>query len=376
MPTATFAQLCAHLENVSDSSATVFDLYQDVSNDTDPSGIKWFITHEDFMNNFYDRGVFKMRDCCNNIAVLHNWIVEPSGTDLSSAVYVGSDPSNCDLFSLIKEQWILDASNNCGWDISANWGTCSYMNMFRQLIPAGNLCNWDCKVCCALTAKELADVLNYEEYTNHNNVWPTGSVARTNVLPVKIGDCVTLSVRFTNANTCVNPIELRLHFIIDGWMDDWVGISNAIGGRQTIPPSGSGQWSASMDTRPFPFPPTYTVSPWPDFAGSFEPDHGRIWIDLSNCGGIVGNTPIGDSGTLSGGTLTIRGFSTNCPNDNFSDINAVYTILTHSVGITIPLAANCCEMKLHYMGRPSTVRWAQNQGPIADWAYTFSFQPP
>ena len=214
MPTATFAQLCAHLENVSDSSATVFDLYQDVSNN-DPSGIKWCITQEDFLNNFYDRGVFKMRDCCNNIAVLHNWIVEPSGTDISNAVPFDSDPSNCDIFSLIKEQWILDSSyNGCGLDLSANWGTCSYMNMFRQLIPAGNLCNWDCKICCALTAKELADVLNYEEYTNNGNVWPMGSVARTNVLPVKIGDCVTLSVRFTNANTCVNPIELRLHFKI------------------------------------------------------------------------------------------------------------------------------------------------------------------
>ena len=31
MPTATFAQLCGHLETVTDSSASVFDLYHDIS---------------------------------------------------------------------------------------------------------------------------------------------------------------------------------------------------------------------------------------------------------------------------------------------------------------------------------------------------------
>jgi len=96
------------------------------------------------------------------------------------------------------------------------------MNMVRELIPSGNLCNWTCLTCCALTARELADVLNYEEYTNNGNVWPTGSVARTPVSPVKWGDELILAVRFTNLNPCVDPIELRLHFFM-GWTGLWWG---------------------------------------------------------------------------------------------------------------------------------------------------------
>jgi hypothetical protein len=358
MPTATFAQLCAHLENVSDSSATVFDLYQNVSNDTDPSGIKWFITHEDFMNNFYDRGVFKMRDCCNNIAVLHNWIVEPSGTDLSSAVYVGSDPSNCDLFSLIKEQWILDASyNGCGLDLSGHWGTCSYMNMFRQLIPAGNLCNWDCKVCCALTAKELADVLNYEEYTNNGNVWPTGSVARTNVLPVKLGDCVTLSVRFTNANTCVNPIELRLHFIIDGWMDDWEGITNGnIPGRPQSTPR-QGQWSAATISG--------TVAPGP---GSTN----MIWIDITNCLQLKTQIPLSVSGFFDSWLLNINGYNNVCPNEIHGRISANFQIVSHSF-----IAPGPAELIVGLLNTSGTPNWGQNTLTFpTPRMHTFTFTPP
>ena len=317
MPTATFAQVCAHLENVSDSSAMVFDLYQDVSNDTDPSGIKWFITHEDFMNNFYDRGVFKMRDCCNNIAVLHNWIVEPSGTDLSSAVYVGSAPSNCDLFSLIKEQWILDASyNGCGLDLSGHWGTCSYMNMFRQLIPAGNLCNWDCKVCCALTAKELADVLNYEEYTNNGNVWPTGSVARTNVLPVKMGDCVTLSVRFTNANTCVNPIELRLHFLIAPLIDDWNNSAVQLGPSPRVP--SATQWTA-LNVRP-----NGVV-----VVGEAPSRTNRVLIHTINCLELSTKISFDVSGSFTNYTMLIAGYSTNCPNTNTTIVDGTFNITSH-----------------------------------------------
>ena len=367
MPTATFAQLCAHLETVSDSSATVFDLYQDVSNNTDPSGIKWFITHEDFMNNFYDRGVFKMRDCCNNIAVLHNWIVEPSGTDISSAVPFGTDPSNCDLFSLIKEQWILDASHNgCGLDLSANWGTCSYMNMFRQLIPAGNLCNWDCKVCCALTAKELADVLNYEEYTNNENVWPLGSVARTNVLPVKLGDCVTLSVRFTNANPCVNPIELRLHFLIVPLMDDWVGINaNPLLIPPFAPPPGDGQWVATRGGT---------------FQAPSPPSTRGIWIHKNNCAGYLTSAGLllGPTDTLAGWNLLIEGWTqwtvTNgCPNTSVSDISANFTISSNSYpGIT----ADVASLDVRHINSTPFVRWEQFQSYPRLFSYTFTFTPP
>jgi hypothetical protein len=190
------------------------------------------------MDLFYDQGVFKIRDCCDNLMVLHNWLVEPSGTSVHSAIPITMDPSNCDIFSLVRDQWILDASNNCGIDISANWGTCSYMNMVRELIPSGNLCNWTCLTCCALTAKELADVLNYEEYTNNGNVWPAGSVARTPVSPVTWGDELILAVRFTNLNSCVDPIELRLHFLM-GWTGLWHAFCDSTaGGLQSYPVAG------------------------------------------------------------------------------------------------------------------------------------------
>jgi len=332
MPTATFAKICAHLENVSDSSATVFDLYQDVGG-FDPSGIKWCITQEDFMNNFYDRGVFKMHDCCNNIAVLHNWIVEPSGTDISSAVPFGSDPSNCDLFSLIKQQWILDASNNCGRDISANWGTCSYMNVFRQLIPAGSLCNWDCKVCCALTAKELADVLNYEEYTNNGDAWPAGSAARTNVQPVKIGDCLTLSVRFTNPNPCVDPIELRLHFkIFTSCTISGVWGKTRVG---TQPPSinpAPQMWAATYVATTFPPAETSTIAT-NDGSSLFLEDF-KIKINTTDCFGTAFSDLL-VPGLWKGRMIRIQGVKERCEvsTGNHIDIDITYHIDSHTVDV-------------------------------------------
>ena len=226
------------------------------------------------------------------IMVLHNWLVEPSGNIGQSAIPITMDPSNCDIFSLVRDQWILDASNNnCDMDISANWGTCSYMNMVRELIPSGNLCNWTCLTCCALTAKELADVLNYEEYTNNGNVWPAGSVARTPVSPVKWGDEVILAVRFTNLNPCVDPIELRLHFRI-GWEEGWWGFCDnpfvlppllptqsypgpgffCAAGRVNLLPAGTRNVAVQFLSR---FP-----SPCP--AGDTE----VLWIHRLNCCGV------------------------------------------------------------------------------------------
>ena len=284
MPTATFAQLCGHLETVVDSSASVFDLYHDIS----CSSIHKHLDIQTFMDLFYDQGVFKIRDCCDNLMVLHNWIVEPSGSSGYSAIPLGTDPSNCDIFSLVKDQWILDASNGWHIDISANWGTCSYMNMVRELIPSGNLCNWTCLTCCALTAKELADVLNYEEYTNNGNVWPTGSVARTPVSPIKWGDELILAVRFTNLNPCVDPIELRLHFFI-GWRTRWWGFCDPPGFIVPVPQSrpGPGFWCAVQNGR---FGVPDAVSPeFPSNtlggacpAGTTD----RLWIHRLNCCGV------------------------------------------------------------------------------------------
>ncbi len=235
--------------------------------------------------------------------------------------------------------------------------------MLRQLIPAGNLCNWDCKVCCALTAKELADVLNYEEYTNNENVWPTGSVARTPVLPVKLGDCVTLSVRFTNANPCVNPIELRLHFLIVPLMDDWVGIA-APQSSPSAPPPGDGQWVATRGgTFQAPSPPVTR----------------GIWIHKNNCAGYLTSAGLllGPTDTLAGWNLLIEGWtqvgSGGCPNTSVSDISANFTISSNSY--PGPRTDVASLVVTHINSTPS-VRWAQWSSYPRLFSYTFTFTPP
>jgi len=398
MPTATFAQLCGHLETVVDSSASVFDLYHDIS----CSSIHKQLHIQTFMDLFYDQGVFKIRDCCDNLMVLHNWLVEPSGTSVHSAIPITMDPSNCDIFSLVRDQWILDASNNCGIDISANWGTCSYMNMVRELIPSGNLCNWKCLTCCALTAKELADVLNYEEYTNNGNVWPAGSVARTPVSPVTWGDELILAVRFTNLNSCVDPIELRLHFFI-GWTGLWhgfcdnpnifwpvlplqsypvpgffcaAGVSRAPGTRNV-----AGQF---LSSRP-------TLSPAPCPGGDTE----VLWIHKEDCCRAVPQIFAGLQPVLSTfanwrlriegmGTPTWVGSSTGRVVCDFPgvDFTANYLILGGS------WLGNVLELKVASLDPPCSnpaygTRWPQYNAAAAAfaaagtrYAFRFTFTPP
>ena len=391
MPTATFAQLCGHLETVVDSSASVFDLYHDVS----CSPIYKQLAIQTFMDLFYDQGVFKIRDCCDNLMVLHNWIVEPSGSSVSSAIPLGIDPSNCDIFSLVKDQWILDASNNnCDMDISANWGTCSYMNMVRELIPSGNLCNWTCLTCCALTAKELADVLNYEEYTNNGNAWPTGSVARTPVSPVKWGDELILAVRFTNLNSCVDPIELRLHFRI-GWEEGWWGFCDnpfVVGFPQSRP--GPGWWCAVQGPR--------FVSPTFPSPGSLCGPGGttdKLWIHRLNCCGVEPQifkfvpppwapiTPAYWNLLIEGSGRpfvapppfppSISNFPDGLCNHAAIDISANYRILGGSW-----LSPDLLELKVITTGPPCSnttwgTRWPQaaTYPRVPQYAYRFTFTP-
>ena len=404
MPTATFAQLCGHLETVTvvDSSAAVFDLYHDIS----CSSIHKHLDIQTFMDLFYDQGVFKIRDCCDNLMVLHNWIVEPSGSSVSSAIPLGTDPSNCDIFSLVKDQWILDASNGWHIDISANWGTCSYMNMVRELIPSGNLCNWTCLTCCALTAKELADVLNYEEYTNNGNVWPTGSVARTPVSPIKWGDELILAVRFTNLNPCVDPIELRLHFFV-AWRSRWWGFCEPpglLGAPQSQP--GPGFWCAVSNGRlgtnlPSPEFPTTSQAPWgcPALPGTTD----RLWIHRLNCCGVepqIAPRLVQLSG-LQNWHLLIEGTGrqtvplpplppsiSNFPDGlcdvSSIDISANYTILNNSYDP----ASEVAELKVITSGPPCSnttwvTRWPQYiaantvRPPYTpQYAFRFTFTPP
>ena len=356
MPTATFAQICQNLATVEDSSATVFDLYHDISG-TDPSGFSWQTAATTFISLFYDKGLFRIRDCCDNIMLLHNWIVDPSGDISNNAIPFGTDPSNCHLIDLVTNQWILDASNNCGLDISANWGTCSKMGILRELLKARSLCNWDCKVCCALTAQEIADVLNYQELDD-DGAW-TGDFIRTAENPVTLGDTLILSVLFTNQNPCVDPIELRLHFLI-GWMDDWLGVS-ANRNPQISP--GSGEWAAA------------DIRGWPGGGAGIEGrpvNTEQIWIDLSNCVGFSSQTPVGVQGGLNGGILTIRGWSNNCPNDDISVVTANFVILQHLVP---GWWGRGCQLQVMYQSGSGSLVWGQNLlGEVPH--YTFSFQDP
>ena len=392
MPTATFAQLCGHLETVTDSSASVFDLYHDIS----CSSIHKHLHIQTFMDLFYDQGAFKIHDCCNNLMVLHNWIVEPSGNSVNSAIPLGTDPSNCDLFSLVRDQWILDASANCGIDISANWGTCSYMNMVRELIPSGNLCTWTCLTCCALTAKELADVLNYEEYTNNGNVWPTGSVARTPTSPIKWGDELILAVRFTNLNPCVDPIELRLHFLM-GWSELWWGFCD---NPRALPPvqsrPGPGWWCAvangasrtpNIVSQEFPssIAPPYLL-PCPFTPGTTD----RLWIHRVNCCGVepqIAPRLVQLSGLqnwhlfIEGGPRAAMVLPTSplvCDVSSI-DISANYTILNNSYDP----ASEVAELKVITSGPPCSnvtwgTRWPQAAAypRVPQYVYRFTFTPP
>ena len=210
-PKAIFAQLCQELTEIKDAEDHhVFELYQSVETAaTYPfaqSGTLWPISIADFIANFYPDGggQFKIQDCSYNIMLLNNWkildypFVNPGvATDISY--------NAAELLTLIPQQWVLDLSHNS----PCCWTACSYMAILKELLPARNLCNWDCDVCCAMSSWELASVLNHE----HSTTLP--GFERTPEIPVVLGDELVLSVLFTNPNTRTKPIELHLNFLID-----------------------------------------------------------------------------------------------------------------------------------------------------------------
>ena len=352
MATATFAQFCAHLANVTDSSASVFNLYSEASGTTEDTHFvkKWLISEEDFMNLFYYQGVFNIRDCCDNVLLLHNWMLDPTGTPAESAVPFGTDPSRCHLLSLITEQWILDASNNCGMDISSsNWETCSKMNMLGELLKSENLCNWKCNVCCALTAQELANVLNYQEYDAMTGLW-TGDVIRTALNPINVGDCLILSILFTNDNPCVDPIELRLNFFIGVSRDDWINSAVARPPSPFFP--GPTQWTAlRVIANVPPLPPTIGVALSPGVTN-------RILIDNINCSGSNTQIPFDVSGAFKNYTLEVGGYSVNCPNTNTSISNGKFLITNHASPAS--LGVSYCQLDVIYQSGTPTTRWGLN----------------
>ena len=202
----TFAQLCKELTTVEVSTATQFDIYQDCS-----GRIDWPMPSGDFYSTFYNlNGAFAM-DCSGsaNWEFLNNWC--GSGSCVGGVQQTGALADvSLNIVQLVMNQWAEDI--NVAVDC---WTACSKMQITDELLLANNLCNLRCNVCCALCAGELAQALNAT--SNDNTGAGTGAGiggSRTPAAPVVVGDRLVLSVLFTNANTKVNPVELRLHFVI------------------------------------------------------------------------------------------------------------------------------------------------------------------
>ncbi len=93
------------------------------------------------------------------------------------------------------------------------WSACSLLRITEELLKANYICNLKCNVCCSLCSYELAEALN--SISNAHTSGGQGQYGPRNARnPVVSGDRLVLSVLFTNANTGVNPVDLRLHFQI------------------------------------------------------------------------------------------------------------------------------------------------------------------
>ena len=204
----TFAQLCKELSTVEVSTATQFDIWQDCSSRTD-----WPMPSGDFYSTFYNlNGAFAM-DCSGSAdwEFLNNWC--GGGSCTSGAQSIAGTPwtdVSLNVVQLVMNQWAEDI--NVAIDC---WTVCSRLQITDELLLANNLCNLRCNVCCAYCAGELAQALN--AVSNDNTGAGTGAGiggSRTPAAPVVVGDRLVLSILFTNANTKVNPVELRLHFVI------------------------------------------------------------------------------------------------------------------------------------------------------------------
>ena len=211
-PSVTIAQLCQELTEIEDATSHhIFELFTEVEvNKFYPfaqTGIRRKITLEIFKALFYPDGggSFRIRDCSDeqlDILILNNWKV----LDYPFVNPIGSSDisyNSADLLTLVPQQWTLDLSHNntCCWTV------CSYMSILKELLCARNLCNWECKVCCALTTQEIADILNQQDPLELDE-------RRTATNPLRAGDEFTLSLLFTNPNPLAKPIELHLQFFM------------------------------------------------------------------------------------------------------------------------------------------------------------------
>jgi len=220
--TFVFAQLCSDTEGIDVENATIINLYVN-SNAISPLSIG--IRH--FMSYFYPDGRNLSINCgqpwYRRIAAgkvekwewgrLDNWVrASRLESDAGAGAVGGADASGVqfELAPEVLEKWANDLG--VGKDC---WSPCSLMNITKELLRANYVCNFACDVCCSVSTFELAQALNSQ---GNQGALLNGAQydGRTAEKPVKKGDCLALSILFTNPNVGVRPIDVRLNFCIVG----------------------------------------------------------------------------------------------------------------------------------------------------------------
>ena len=221
--TFVFAQLCLETTGIDLEKATIINLY-DNSDNIQPLAISF----DQFMAYFYPDGRSFSINCdasgtrVSNVPMtqtfgggdfmrLDAWVrASRLEGDAGAGGVAGTDASGVqfELTPEVLKRWSddLGVSQNC-------WTPCSLMNITSELLSANYICNFACDVCCSVSTFELAQALNSQ--ANQGSLNPGAQYdGRDASRPVKKGDCLALSLLFTNPNVGVRPIDVRLNFCI------------------------------------------------------------------------------------------------------------------------------------------------------------------
>ena len=221
--TFVFAQLCQETTGIALEKAIIINLY-DNSDNIQPLAISF----DQFMAYFYPDGRSFSINCdasgtrVSNVPMtqtfgggdfmrLDAWVrASRLEGDAGAGGVAGTDASGVqfELTPEVLKRWANDlgVSQNC-------WTPCSLMNITSELLKANYVCNFACDVCCSVSTFELAQALNSQ--ANQGKLKPGAQYdGRDASCPVKVNDLVALSMLFTNPNTGVKPIDVRLNFKI------------------------------------------------------------------------------------------------------------------------------------------------------------------
>ena len=221
--TFVFAQLCLETTGIDLEKATIINLY-DNSDNIQPLAISF----DQFMAYFYPDGRSFSINCdasgtrVSNVPMtqtfgggdfmrLDAWVrASRLQSDAGAGGVAGADASGVqfELVPEVLEKWANDlgVAKDC-------WTPCSLMNITSELLAANYVCNFACDVCCSVSTFELAQALNSQ--ANQGSLNPGAQYdGRDASRPVKKGDCLALSLLFTNPNVGVRPIDVRLNFCL------------------------------------------------------------------------------------------------------------------------------------------------------------------